>query len=79
MGLANPGHIQNRGANLRSVSKQSHRHSIWGKPKATNNRLFKDKRYYFCIKGSSDSINCNSSHVFTVQHFEHLENLEELG
>jgi hypothetical protein len=79
MDLANPWRIQYCGVNFSGVSQQSHGYSICGKSKATNNRLVKDERNNLCIKGGSDPINCNSSHVFTVQHFEHLKNLEELG
>jgi len=77
--LADPRHLQYREPNFGGISKQLYGDSICRKSKATNNRLVNEKCYYFSIKGSSDSINCDSSHIYTVQHFEQLENLEELG
>ena len=79
MDFTNPRCVQCREPNFGGISKQLYWDSICRKSKAANNSLVNEKCYHFSIKGSSDSINCNSSHIYTVQHFEQLENLEELG
>jgi len=79
MDLSDPRRVQYREPNFGGISKQLYRDSICRKSKATNNRLVNEKCYYFSIQCSSDSINCNSSHIYTIQHLEQLENLEELG